>query len=147
MSSKAGEAGGVGLERAQTSFHLLDGFRDGWAHFYLDETPPVLMLRCADSERQRLAKESSSITVSDRMHWETEGWTWTDIPLDGTISEEALLSLIDQSYQLVYDSDAVKEDKKHQIDLIVHQLPQTHLLQFGGWFGGGGAQIPSFLRF
>ena len=118
------------------SYKVMDGFLDSFARFILDETPPVLLLRCSDPIRESLAKISKSILVSERMHWDTQGWSWTDVLLDGTIPEATLLSLIDSSYQLVYDSDAINEDKKHEIDLIGRQLHQSEILNdLISWYG------------
>ena len=110
------------------------GGNDPFAYLYLHETPPVLILRCDDSERKHLAKESSGITVSDRIKWHTEGWSWIDVELDGTISEATLLTLIDNSHQLVLDSG--DEDDKHEIELI-RQNPSPHqiLSDLISWYG------------
>jgi uncharacterized protein YwqG/predicted DNA-binding protein (MmcQ/YjbR family) len=115
-------------------YTVLDGFLDGFVQLIVEETPPVLLLRCRDALRKQLAKTSSAIRVSERMQWETQGWDWTDVILDGTISEEALLALIDDSYQLVYDS--LEEDQKHRIALLTQDLKPPELLanliEFGG---------------
>ncbi|WP_406693386.1 DUF1963 domain-containing protein [Singulisphaera sp. Ch08] len=84
-------------------FGILEGFLDTFAKIYLDEPAPVLMIRCGDDLRNQLEAVSSAVSVSERMHWETEGWTWTDVILDGSIPAETLLQLVDHSYQLLYD--------------------------------------------
>ena len=118
----------LNYNKREPAFNVLGGFLDEFAHFYLGKSPDVLLLRCSDSERERLATQSGSISVSDRMKWDTTGWTWTDVALDGTIPEETLLSLTDQSYQLVLDSDRIDDDDKHQIALIGRQLQQPEIL-------------------
>jgi uncharacterized protein YwqG/predicted DNA-binding protein (MmcQ/YjbR family) len=116
-------------------FNILGGFLDNFASFFLGETPPVLVLRCPDAERERLAQHTPSIRVSGRMFWETQGWTWTDIDLDGTLSEVTLLSLIDQSYRLVYDSE-IDTNQKHEIELVAQQLSQQEILDdLITWYG------------
>jgi predicted DNA-binding protein (MmcQ/YjbR family) len=107
-------------------YGVLGGFLDGFARFILDESPPVLLLRCRNSVRRRLQKLSSAIRVSKRMGWKREGWAWTDVILDGSIPKESLLSLIDDSYQLVYDS--LPDDEKQQITLLSRNLPPAELL-------------------
>lgn len=117
------------FDERKPGFRILGGSLVSFSRIYLDESPPVMMLRCTDSERERLLKMSGSITVSERMHWTREGWSWTDIALDGSLPEETLLRLIDQSYQLVYDSSAIDDIQKHEIDLIVRNLSQSEILE------------------
>ena len=84
-------------------FGILDGSLDMFVQLFLDEPTPVLMVRCGNALRKKLATRSSSVSVSDRMKWKTKGWKWTDVVLDGSIPPEVLLELIDHSYQLLHD--------------------------------------------
>jgi uncharacterized protein YwqG/predicted DNA-binding protein (MmcQ/YjbR family) len=132
---KASAHKGVDYSDEQPYFNVLGGFLDDFASFFLDETPPVLLLRCHRAERERLSPYAPSIRVSDRMFWEPQGWDWTDISLDGTLSEVTLLSLIDQSYRLVYDLK-ITENQKHEIELISQQLSQQEVLDdLITWYG------------
>src|SRR5207302_310701 len=76
------EKTGVRRNDYDEEYVVLYGNLDGFARFILDETPPVLLLRCRDSVRRRLAKTSRGIRKSDRMYWKKEGWAWTDVGLD-----------------------------------------------------------------
>lgn len=101
-------------------FGILEGFLDKFARFYLGESPPVLMIRCGDELRNRLEVTSPAVRASERMCWETEGWTWTDVVLDGSIPAETLLDLIDHSYRLLYDQfDA---GQHHRISMLSRGL-------------------------
>lgn len=91
-------------EDDEPAFAIHGGDLDEFAHFFLDEEPPVLMLRCSDLERQRLERESNSVVVSERMCWDTSGWEWTDVQLDGSLPENTLISLLDQSHRMASDS-------------------------------------------
>lgn len=126
---KPGMEGTIYSSDREPAFNILGGFLDGFARFYLDEKPPVIMLRCADCQREQLAKEFGNVKVSERMEWDSQGWAWTDIALDGKMSAETLASLIDQSYQLVYDSDAIDDVRKHRIQLVTRRLDQRQMLE------------------
>jgi uncharacterized protein YwqG/predicted DNA-binding protein (MmcQ/YjbR family) len=106
-------------------YDILNGFLDGFARLILDETPPVIMLRCRDDVRKQLEKTSRGIRVSDRMHWDTEGWAWTDVALDGSIQEAKLLALVDDSYQITYDGlfDCTKE----RLSILTRNLNPSEL--------------------
>ena len=86
----------------QDDFKLLGGFLDTFARFYRGDDPPVVMVRCPDDVRLRLAASHPGVVASERMMWETEGWTWTDVPMDGSIPVETLLGLIDGSHDLLH---------------------------------------------
>jgi predicted DNA-binding protein (MmcQ/YjbR family) len=107
-------------------YHVLEGFLDFFADFILDKTPPVVLLRCRDSVRRRSSRTSPGIRVSKRMRWETTGWKWTDVPIDGSIPEATLLALLDDSYQIVLDSLA--DDAKQRISLLTRGLQPRELL-------------------
>lgn len=104
---------------------VLDGELTGFARFILDETPPVIMLRCHDAERKRLEKTSSGIRVSDRMHWDRTGWAWTDVALDGSIPEAVLLALVDDSYQITYDG--LYDFQKERLSVLTRNLTPAEL--------------------
>lgn len=100
----------IDSEDDEPAFAIHGGDLDEFAHFYLDEDPPVLMLRCSDSERQRLEQASKSVVVSERMCWETSGWEWTDVQLNGSLPESTLISLLDLSHKLASDSCELDDD-------------------------------------
>ena len=106
-------------------YGVLDGDLTGFARFILDETPPVVMLRCRDAVRKRLQKTSRGIRVSDRMHWDTAGWAWTDIALDGSIPEAELLALVDDSYQITYDG--LYDFQKERLSVLTRNLNPAEL--------------------
>jgi len=107
-------------------FGILDGFLDTFVKIFLDERTPVLMIRCGDALRNQLEATSSAISVSKRMRWETKGWTWTDVVLDGSIPPETLLSLIDHSYQRLYDQ---LDDAHHlRISMLTRGLGPAEVL-------------------
>jgi len=60
------------------------------------------------------------------MCWDTTGWKWTDVAIDGSIAEAKLLALVDDSYQIVFDSLA--DDAKHRISLLTRGLQPDELL-------------------
>lgn len=106
-------------------YAVLEGFLDGFARFILTESPPVILLRCKNSDLERIQRNSGSIRVSDRMRWETVGWSWSDVVLDGSISLETLVALIDESYQIVCDS--LDESQKVRLSLLTRNLRPTEL--------------------
>jgi uncharacterized protein YwqG/predicted DNA-binding protein (MmcQ/YjbR family) len=106
-------------------YRVLDGDLTGFARFILDETPPVIMLRCRDANRKRLQKTSRGIRVSDRMHWDTQGWAWTDVALDGSIPEAELLALVDDSYQITYD--ALYDFQTERLSVLTRKLNPEEL--------------------
>jgi predicted DNA-binding protein (MmcQ/YjbR family) len=107
-------------------FGILEGYLDTFAKIYLDEPAPVLMIRCGDDLRNQLEASSSAVSVSERMRWETEGWTWTDVVLDGSIPAETLLNLIDHSYQLLYDQ--LDDAQHHRISMLERGLAPEEIL-------------------
>jgi hypothetical protein len=107
-------------------FRLLGGFLDEFVRFHPDESPPVALLRVADRDRKALEKTYPGVRKSDKMRWETKGWTWTDVPIDGTVPEETLVRLIDGSYQLLLDEQ--DDDTRYRLDLIGRNLAPRALL-------------------
>lgn len=101
-------------------YTVLNGDLTGFARFILDETPPVIMLRCRDSVRTRLQGVSSGICVSKRMQWDRPGWAWTDVALDGSIPDDELLSLVDDSYQITYDG--LYDFQKERLSILTRKL-------------------------
>lgn len=89
------------------SFRILDGFLDDFAHF---ERPrkPVILLRVKDATLEEIRKESKSCAVDERRaeSWETatKDWEWVNVFLDGSWSEQTLIKLIDESYDITVDS-------------------------------------------
>src|SRR5262245_28071305 len=106
-------------------YDVLNGDLTGFARFILDETPPVIMLRCRDTTRERLQKTWRGIRVSDRMHWDTQGWAWTDVVLDGSIPQEELLALVDDSYQITYDE--LYDFQKERLSALTRNLKPAEL--------------------
>jgi uncharacterized protein YwqG/predicted DNA-binding protein (MmcQ/YjbR family) len=106
-------------------YRVLNGDLTGFARFILDDTPPVMMLRCRDATRERLQKKSRGIRVSDRMHWDTKGWAWTDVALDGSIPEAELLVLLDDSYQITYDG--LYEFQKVRLSVLTRNLKPSEV--------------------
>ena len=112
--------------KESNEFGILEGFLDMFARFYPEESPPVLMIRCGDDLRKQLESTSPAVSVSERMRWGTEGWTWTDVALDGSIPAETLLSLVDHSYQLLYGQlDAAQH---HRISMLERGLGPEEVL-------------------
>jgi uncharacterized protein YwqG/predicted DNA-binding protein (MmcQ/YjbR family) len=101
-------------------YGILSGSLDTFARFFPEEQPPVLMVRCDDDVRQKLAKSYPAIRVSDRMRWKTKGWKWTDIVFDGSIPADTLLDLIDRSYQRLYDD--LKDAQRLQVSMLARGL-------------------------
>ena len=85
------------------SYKILDVDLSHFACFFVTESPPVIMFRCRDSVRRELQEAASSVTISKRFQWETKGWTWIDVAIDGTVPERTLLELVDESYQMACD--------------------------------------------
>ena len=107
--------------RGPDRFEILDGFLDTFAEFYRDETPPVLMVRCGNALRERLAAESPAVRVSERMGPQKgKDWAWTDVALDGSVPAETLRELIDHSYQRVYDG--LNDLQRLQVSMIARGL-------------------------
>jgi uncharacterized protein YwqG/predicted DNA-binding protein (MmcQ/YjbR family) len=106
-------------------YGILNGDLSGFARFILDETPPVIMLRCRDDVRERLKKTSRSIRPSERMHWDTQGWAWTDVALDGSIPDAELLALVDDSYQITYDG--LYDFEKERLSVLTRNLKPAEL--------------------
>jgi uncharacterized protein YwqG len=74
-----------------------------FARFRLDEPSPLLLVRIADDALAVRSKEyNGRVKKTEHMHWETEGWTWAEAPLDGSVPREVLLQLIDASHAMVY---------------------------------------------
>ena len=106
-------------------YTILDGDLTGFARFILDETPPVIMLRCRDSVHERLQKTVHSISVSKRIHWDTHGWIWVDVAFDGSIVEDELLFLVDDSYQITYDG--LYDFQKVRLSVLMRNLKPLEL--------------------
>ena len=88
---------------SDNEYDILNSDLSLYARLFPDESPPVLLCRCHDAVRDRLAKMSPAVCRSKRMGWTTQGWAWTDVPLDGSVPAPDLLSLVDDSYQIAYD--------------------------------------------
>jgi uncharacterized protein YwqG len=84
------------------------------------------MLRCRDDVRKRLQKTSRGIRTSDRMHWDTQGWAWTDVALDGSIADAELLALVDDSYQITYDG--LYDFQKERLSVLTRNLKPAELI-------------------
>jgi predicted DNA-binding protein (MmcQ/YjbR family) len=106
-------------------FRILDGSLDLFVRLFLDEPTPVLMIRCGDALRKKMAG-SSAVSVSERMRWQTKDWKWTDVVLDGSIPPEVLLKLIDHSYQLLHD--ALDDDERLRISMLARGLGPAEIL-------------------
>lgn len=109
----------------EESYRVLEGGLTEFARFYLDETPPVIMLRCHDEVRMRLQKSSKGIRVADRMHWDTTGWAWTDVALDGSIPAAELIALVDDSYQIT--CDCLYDFQKKRLSVLTRKLNPAEL--------------------
>lgn len=110
----------------QHEFALMDGSLDGFAAFIPGE-PVEILLRVKTADRVRVVGEGGSIGVSDRMHWDTQGWDWSDVVLDGSISESTLVDLISASYQIVYD--AADEELKLTVSLLDKPWEPSEILK------------------
>lgn len=108
-------------------YQLLGGSLQFFVRFYRTELPPVLMFRCRDVRFENLSQSSANVVESDRMHWTTEGWRWTDIVIDEALSESAWKELIDESYQIVFDG--LSENERFEIDLMRRQVSGTEALE------------------
>jgi predicted DNA-binding protein (MmcQ/YjbR family) len=115
----------AGMQRSNLhdAYNILGGFLGDFARFILDEQPHVLMLRCRDEVRAGLA---NSVHISERMKWDTTGWQWSDVVLDGSLTEPTLMALIDDSYQIVYDE--LYDYQKHKASLLTRGLSPRELL-------------------
>ncbi|MDX2077142.1 MAG: DUF1963 domain-containing protein [bacterium] len=107
-AKKTGSVGLIKFGEKQPSYHILGGFLDSFAGFQLDETPIILTLRCPIDQLEKFKLQKSA-----QYHWDTVGWEWVDVPLDGNISETQLYQLIDTSYAL-----CISGFNQHQRDLI-----------------------------
>lgn len=81
-------------------YSLLDGFLDSFVDVS-DEHPDVLTLRVGTRERKKLEQSHPAVRESVTKMWDTKGWTWLDVPVDGRVPEDLLRGLIDRSYELV----------------------------------------------
>jgi hypothetical protein len=81
----------------QKDFRILHGSLDTYVRFHPDETPPVALLRVHNRQRTGLSKKYPGVCKSEKMRWKTRGWTWTDVPIDGSVPEGLLVQLIDLS--------------------------------------------------
>jgi predicted DNA-binding protein (MmcQ/YjbR family) len=112
------------------------GYTD-FARFRLDEGPPLLLVRCADDALQALgARHGGQIKKSEHMDWRTEGWTWAQAPLDGSVPQVVLRQLIDASYAMVYgpldDVDRrfiALRDRRPTMELALEELIDLHRLR------------------
>jgi predicted DNA-binding protein (MmcQ/YjbR family) len=78
------------------------GYTD-FARFRLDEAPDLLLVRCEDDALQALGTQhGGKIKESGHMDWRTQGWTWAEAPLDGSVPDDVLRQLVDASYAMVY---------------------------------------------
>jgi uncharacterized protein YwqG len=59
------------------------------------------------------------------MGWDTKGWAWTDVALDGSIPEAELLGLVDDSYQITYDG--LYDFQKEKLSVLTRKLNPTEL--------------------
>ena len=101
-------------------FRLLDGSLQFFARFYGSETPPTLMFRCDNKRFAELSTRCKSLVKSDRMHWTTEGWEWTDISLEESLEEPEWVELLNDSYRIIHDS--LRPEQQFTIDLMRRDL-------------------------
>ncbi|MHB8628087.1 MAG: DUF1963 domain-containing protein [Aggregatilineales bacterium] len=125
-----------GAERP--TYQVLGGLH--FAEFYLEQMPCCLSLRCGnDRLRQLQTIYSSRIQISGKMKWDTIGWKWAHVLLDGTIPESELFQLIDDSYAIVY-AELSETDKQFIVistqNLSIHdylqKLMELHDLKHRG---------------
>lgn len=108
-------------------FNVLGEFLGDFIRFYPKENPPSLLLRCPVSVRQSLERTlPNSVRISDKMKWNTTDWHWVDVFLNGTLNQQQLCSLVDDSYQLA--CDRLEEDKRFQVELIRQKLHSDDVL-------------------
>lgn len=112
------------------------GYTD-FARFREDEAPGLLLVRCADDALAALGtRHGGRIRKSGHMSWDTQGWTWAEAPLDGSVPEEVLRDLIDASYTRVYGplDDADKafialRDSRPTMEHALESLIDLHRLR------------------
>ena len=94
------------------AYRLSGGFLLNFAQFYLEEAPICLLLRCENELLTSMqAAYPNRIVLSQRIKWETTGWKWVEIGLDGSIPEAQLHQLLDKSYDSVF-SELDDHDKR-----------------------------------
>lgn len=110
-----------------TQFNVLDeSSLDTFVEFPNNPTLPLL-LRCADSDRERLVAQAPGVQISGRMKWGGPNWKWTEVPVDGSLGEPIIAELIAGSYQIVVAG--LEDDGKFKLDLISRQLPPAKVLE------------------
>jgi uncharacterized protein YwqG/predicted DNA-binding protein (MmcQ/YjbR family) len=108
------------------TYQILGGFLDHFARLHLAETPVTLLLRCDLEQFEDLQRQYPSIEVSQKMKWNTTGWTWIEVPLDTSVPEPVVLLLVDASYSLLYEQ--LSEHDKQFIVLRDEPLSLTDQL-------------------
>src|SRR5579859_8152752 len=109
------------------TYPILGKFLGFFAQFYLNQTPVVLLLRCMDRRLVQFQANYSSIQVSEKMKWDTVGWKWVDVLLDSSIPKTELYRLIDEAYDLIFNT--LDEIEKRLIALSTQHLSEQEALQ------------------
>ncbi len=119
-SAKPGIIPSITFGEAHPSYHILGQFLLHFAHFFLDETPIRLLLRCKISMLEG-RQNDPAMQISKTMRWEGNDWKWVEVLLDGTLSEAELIKLLDDSYEI-----CIQQLNEHDMQLVhIAEQPLT----------------------
>ena len=107
-------------------YYVLRGSLDFFAQFDAGTASPSVLLRVSDADLLRVSQAFAGVRKSDKMKWNTKGWTWADVPVDGSVPEAVIVELIGNSYQLLLDR--LDEQKQLQLELLAKKLSGPQLL-------------------
>jgi predicted DNA-binding protein (MmcQ/YjbR family) len=114
------------VHRNRIKFGVLSGSLDFFATFSMNDEPRQVLLRCSDVAREQLENSGASARISDRMKWSGPDWKWTDVGLDGGVSLQTLIPLIDESYDFAVVR--LKDSQKRILSLLARKLPPRQIL-------------------
>jgi uncharacterized protein YwqG/predicted DNA-binding protein (MmcQ/YjbR family) len=118
--TKTGIVPSITFGEHQPSYHLFGGFLDSFAHFFIEEHPIRMRLRCKTADLDKFPEAKVS-------HRSTKDWQWIDIWLNDEADESVYYQLIDKSYEVI-----IRDADKFQMQIaeISEQSPNLdHALQ------------------
>ena len=124
--SKPGVVESVDLE-GDKKYSILNGSLDFFARMPKDGSS--ILLRCSDIRLTALIGSSLKVEKSDKIRWETEGWTWVEVDIGVGPDDSTILQLLDDSYSLLYVSDSFGDDKRNLVSLVESELEEQETLE------------------
>ncbi len=124
--SKPGVVEAIDLE-GDRKYSILNGPLDFFARVPKDGSS--ILLRCSDIGLSALIGGSLKAEKSEKMQWETEGWTWIEVHVDVDSDDDTILQLLDDSYELLYNSDSFGDDKRNLVSLVDAELGEQETLE------------------